>query len=166
MGRCSVGYQASKGKGPYRDNGGVIMIIRTATGKKDRKVHLYGQTMLRRTSPQQGNFNKRRNNRNRCKQKSATAGTTIDTRAGNRLRIQQRSFHRLDRMVRMKRTHNKRNPLGKGTQNNPRRVSRMEQAARDTEGTFHTLVAPKGKRPLTVWKRKSKEVAREKHGML
>jgi hypothetical protein len=61
-GRCSVGYQASKGKGPYRDNDGVIMIIRTVTGKKDRKVHLYGQTMLGRTSPQQGNFNKRRNN--------------------------------------------------------------------------------------------------------
>jgi hypothetical protein len=48
-------------------------------------------------------------------------------------------------MVRMKQMHSKRNPLRKGTQKNPRQVSRMEQAAKDVEGTFHTLIAPKGK---------------------
>jgi hypothetical protein len=36
--------------------------------KKDGKFHLYGQTMIGRTSLQQGKINKRRNNRNRCKQ--------------------------------------------------------------------------------------------------
>jgi hypothetical protein len=41
------------------------MIIRTVTREKDEKVHLYGKTMIGRTSPQQGNFNKRRNNINR-----------------------------------------------------------------------------------------------------
>jgi hypothetical protein len=137
------------------------MSICIMTGKKDGKVHLYGKTMPGRTSPQQGNLNKRRNNRNSCKQKSATTGDTTDTRVGNRLRIQQRSFHRPDRMVRMKRTHNKRNPLGKGTQNNPRRVSRMEQATKDAEGTFHTLVALKGK--VTI-NHLEKEIQRNRKG--
>jgi hypothetical protein len=84
------------------------MIIRTVTGKKDGKVHLYGQTMIGRTSPQQGKFNKRRNNRNRCKQKERNCrgyhrhkgrerrNPCVD---GNRLRIQQRSCHRPDGMV-------------------------------------------------------------------
>jgi hypothetical protein len=45
----------------------------------------------------------------------------------------------------MERMDNKRNPQGKGTPKNPRQISRMEQAEKDTEGTFHTLVAPKGK---------------------
>jgi hypothetical protein len=57
----------------YMDNGGFIMIICTMMGEKDGKVHLYGQTMILRMIPKQGKFNKRRNSRNRCKQKSATA---------------------------------------------------------------------------------------------
>jgi hypothetical protein len=76
---------------------------------------------------------------------------------GNMLRIQQRSCHRPDGVVRMKRMHNKRNPLGKGTLNNPRRVSRMEQAAKDAEGTFYTLVAPKGKATITRLEKEIKE---------
>jgi hypothetical protein len=61
----TVGYQVSRGKGSHRDNGRVIMIIRIVMGEKDGKVHLYGHTMIRRTSLKQGKFNKRRNNRNR-----------------------------------------------------------------------------------------------------
>jgi hypothetical protein len=157
-GEFPVGYQASRGKGQYRNNGRVIMIIRTVMGKKDGKFHLYGQTMIGRTSPQQGKFNKRINNRKRGKQKSAIAEATKRHKGRerrnpwvdrNRLRTQQRSSHRPDRMVRMKRTNNKRNPQGKGTLNNPRWVSRMEQAEKDVEGTFHTLVAPKGKETIT-----------------
>jgi hypothetical protein len=53
-------------------------------------------------------------------------------------------------MVRMKQMNNKRNPQGKGTQKNPQRVSRMKQEARDVEGTFHTMVAPKGKATI-IW---------------
>jgi hypothetical protein len=94
----------------------------------------------------------------RGKKKSATAEATKRHKGRerrnprvyrNRLRTQQRSSHRPDGMVRMKRTHNKRNHQGKGTLNNPRRVSRMDQAAKDAEGTFHTLVAPKGKATIT-----------------
>jgi hypothetical protein len=57
----------------------------------------------------------------------------------------------------MKQTHSKRNPLGKGTQNNPRRVSRMEQVEKDAEGTFHTLVSPRGKATIVRLEKKIKE---------
>jgi hypothetical protein len=50
------------------------------TGIKDDKFHLYEQTMI--GSPQQGKFNKRRNNSNRCKHKSTIVGATKDTRVG------------------------------------------------------------------------------------
>jgi hypothetical protein len=45
----------------------------------------------------------------------------------------------------MKKTHSKRNPLGKETQKNPQWISRMEQVAKYVEGTFHTLVSLRGK---------------------
>jgi hypothetical protein len=60
----TVGYQASRGRVPHRDKGRVIMIIQAATGKKDGSAHHYGQTMIGRTSSQQGMINKKRNNRN------------------------------------------------------------------------------------------------------
>jgi hypothetical protein len=165
MGSITLGSPASRGKGLHRDKDQVIMIKCTMTGKKERKVHLYEQTMIGRTSPQQGKLNKRRNNRNRCKQEEHNCrgyhrykgrerrNPCVDR---NRPRIQQRSCHRLDRMVRMKRTHNKRNPLGKETTNCLWRVSRMEQATKDTKGTFHTLVAPKGKAIITQWEKEIK----------
>ena len=58
--------------------------------------------------------------------------------------------------------HNKRNPQGKGTPNNPRRVSRMEQAEKDAKDTFHTLVALKGKETITQWEKKIKEKCKGK----
>jgi hypothetical protein len=45
--------------------------------------------------------------------------------------------------------HKKRNRLGKEVLNSPRRVSRMEQAAKDVKGNFQTRVAPKGKAAIT-----------------
>jgi hypothetical protein len=81
-GSSTVGYQASRGKGPYRDNGRVIMIIHTVTGKKDGKVHLYGQTMIGRTSPQQGISIREETTGIDANRKSATAGLPQDTRAG------------------------------------------------------------------------------------
>jgi hypothetical protein len=53
----------------------------------------------------------------------------------------------------MKRMHRKRNPQRKEPSTSPRRVSRMEQAARDAKGTFHTLVEPKGKATITWWEK-------------
>jgi hypothetical protein len=64
--------------------------------------------MIGRTSPHQGKFNKRLNNRKRGKQKSAIAKATKRHKGGerrnprvdmNRLRTQQRSSHRPDGIV-------------------------------------------------------------------
>jgi hypothetical protein len=60
-------------------------------------------------------------------------------------------------MVRMKGTHRNRNPLGKEVQISPQWVSRMEEAAKDAEGTFQTLVASKGKTVITHWEKEIKE---------
>jgi hypothetical protein len=152
------------------------MTIQTVTRKKDGKFHLYGQTMIGRTSPQQGKFNKRPNSRKRGKQKNAIAEATkrhkdkerrnprVDR---NRLRTQQRSSYRPDGMVRMKRTNNKRNPQGKGTPNNPRRLSRMEQAEkRRRRAPFILWLHRKERQPLPGWRRQSMKSAREKPGML
>jgi len=51
--------------------GRVIMSTHTKTGNKDRKVHLYGKTMIARTSPQLGKPHKRRSTRNRYRQEKS-----------------------------------------------------------------------------------------------
>jgi hypothetical protein len=158
--------QASRGRDPHRDKGRVIMIIRATTGKKDGSAHHYGKTMIGRTSSQQGTINKKRDNRNSRKQKEHNCRGYHRYKGRERknpcevryrLSIQQRSCDRPSGMVRMKRTHRKRNPLGKEVLNSPRRVSRMEQATKDAEGTFQTLVAPKGKATITRWEKEIKE---------
>jgi hypothetical protein len=60
-------------------------------------------------------------------------------------------------MVRMKRTHRKRNALVKEVPNIPRRMSRMEQVGKYVEGTFQTLFALKGKASITHWEKEIKE---------
>jgi hypothetical protein len=162
----TVGSQASRGRDPHRDKGRVIMIIRAATGKKDGRDHHYGQAMIGRTRSQQEKINKRKDNRNSHKQKERNnrgyhryKGRERKNPCEVRYRLsnQQRSCDRPSGMVRMKRTHRKRNPLGKEVPNSPRRVSRMEQATKDAEGTFQTLVAPKGKATITRWEKEIKE---------
>jgi hypothetical protein len=56
-------------------------------------------------------------------------------------------------MARLKKTHRKRNPLGKEVLNIQQWLTRMEQAAKDAEGTFETQVAPKGKESITRWEK-------------
>jgi hypothetical protein len=46
---------------------------------------------------------------------------------------------------------------GKEVSNNSRRLTRMEQATKDAEGTFQTLVAPKGKVNITRWEKELKD---------
>jgi hypothetical protein len=67
-------------------------------------------------------------------------------------------------MVRMKHMHRKRNPLGKEVPNSPRRVSRMEQMTKNVEGTFQTLVTPKGKTTITHWKKNQRKTQRQSLG--
>jgi hypothetical protein len=112
------------------------MIIRAATGKKDGRDHHYGQAMIGRTRSQQEKINKRKDNRNSRKQKERNCrgyhrykGRERKNPCEVRYRLsnQQRSCDRPSGMVRMKRMHRKRNPLGKEVLNSPRWVSRMEQ---------------------------------------
>jgi hypothetical protein len=56
-------------------------------------------------------------------------------------------------MVCLKKTHRKRNPLGKEVLNIQQWLTRMEQAVKHAEGTFETQVAPKGKESITRWEK-------------
>jgi hypothetical protein len=155
-GSSTVGCTMSRGKGRRRVYGRVIMITHTETGKKDGKVHLYGQTMIARMSPQLGKSHKRRSTRNRYRQEKRNCRSYHKNKGcvdRNRRRNQGKNYHKPVGMVRMKRTHSKRSPQGKEPLTSPRRITRMEQAARDAKGTFHTLVEPKGKATITRWEK-------------
>jgi hypothetical protein len=65
-------------------------------------------------------------------------------------------------MARLKKTHRKRNPLGKEVSNSSWWLTRMEQATKDAEGTFHTLVASKGKATITRWEKELKDKCKGK----
>jgi hypothetical protein len=142
------------------------MIIRAATEEKDGRDHHYGQPMIGRTRSQLEKINKRKDNMNSHKHKERNCkgyhkykGKERKNPYEERYRLsnQQRSCDRPNGMLRMKRTHRKRNPLGKEVLNSPQRVSRMEQAEKYTEGTFQTLVASKGKVAITRWEKEIKE---------
>jgi hypothetical protein len=60
-------------------------------------------------------------------------------------------------MAQLKHTHRKRSPLGKEFPEISRRLTGMEQAAKYVEGTFHTLVVPKGKATITRWEEELKD---------
>jgi hypothetical protein len=118
MGKSKVGYTAKRGNGQRRDNGRIVMVTHTETEKKDEKDHLYGQTMIARMSLQQENFHNRRSTRNRCsrtkrnrrshhKNKGSTRKNPWVDR--NKRRIQGKKHQNPSKMVRMKKTHVKRN---------------------------------------------------------
>jgi hypothetical protein len=79
----------------------------------------------------------------------------------NRRRIQGKNHHKPAKMVRMKKTHIKRNTQMEENPISHRRISRMEQAARDAKGTFQALVEPKGKATITRWE---KEITAKRKG--
>jgi hypothetical protein len=56
-------------------------------------------------------------------------------------------------MVLMKKTHVKRNTQMEENLTSHRKISRMEQAARDAKGTLQALVKPKGQATITRWER-------------
>jgi len=154
--RSTVGYATSRGKGRRKFYSGVIMITHTEIGKKDGKVHLYGHTMISRTSPQLGKSHKRRSTRNSYRQEKRNYKGYHNNKGGanrNRRITQGKNYHKPVEMVRMKKTHSKRIPQGKEPLTSPWRITRIEQAARDAKGTFHTLVEPKGKATITGWEK-------------
>jgi hypothetical protein len=48
-------------------------------------------------------------------------------------------------------------PHWEGSPDSSRRLTRMEQATKEAEGTFHSLVAPKGKKAITRWEKELKD---------
>jgi hypothetical protein len=67
-------------------------------------------------------------------------------------------------MVRMKNTQSKRGLQGEGLTTSTRKITRMEQVAREAKGTFFAQVNPKGKRPSTIGSEKSTPRTKAKHG--
>jgi hypothetical protein len=138
------------------------MVTHTEIEKKDGKDHLYGQTMIARTSPQHENFHKRRSTRNRCSQTKrnnirhnknkgpARRNPWVDR---NRRRIQGKNRHKPAKTVHMKKTHVKRNTQMDENPISHRKISSMEQAAQDAKGTFQALVKPKVQATITRWEK-------------
>jgi hypothetical protein len=56
-------------------------------------------------------------------------------------------------MVRIKKTHSERGLKGKEPSTSTQRITSMEQAAREANGTFLTQVDPKGKAIINRWER-------------
>jgi hypothetical protein len=134
--------------------------------KVDGSAHHRGQTKTKRTGSQKGKVNKKKDNRNRHKQKERNSRdyyrakgreskNTCEVR--HKPSNQNKSCDMQSGMARLKQTHRKRNPPRKEVLNNSRRLTRMEQAAKDAEGTFQTLVALKGKATITWWEKELKD---------
>jgi hypothetical protein len=139
-----------------RDDDRAPKSTHSETVKKDQKVHLYERPMIVGTSPQPGKSHKRRNTRNshRLERSNYRAHLTYQEGANrNRRRTQDKNHHKQAEMVRMKKTHSKRGPQGKEPPTSARRITRMEQAAREAKGTFLTQVDPKGKAIINRWER-------------
>jgi hypothetical protein len=60
-------------------------------------------------------------------------------------------------MAHLKHTQRKRSPQGKDISESSRHLTRIEQAAREEENTFHTMVSPKGKATINKWEEEIKE---------
>jgi hypothetical protein len=124
--------------------------------KKDQKVHLYERPMITRISPQPGKSHKRRNIRDshRPERSNYRGHPTYQEGANrNRGRIQDKNHQNQTEMVRMKNTQSKRGPQGEELPTSARKITRMEQAAREAKGTFLTQVDPKGKAVIDRWER-------------
>jgi hypothetical protein len=123
------------------------------------------------TGPQQRKFHKKRDNKSKRKQKEQSSkgqysfkGRVIKEtcEVRDRHNSQSKIHGRKRGMARLKHTQRKRSPLGKEFLKSLRRLTRMEQATKDAEGTFHTLVASKGKEAITWWEEELKDECKGK----
>jgi len=121
--------------------------------------------MIVRTSLQLGKPHKRRNTRDSHRPMRSNYRSHLTYQEGanrNRRRIQDKKHHKQVEMVRMKKIHSKRGPQGKESTTSARRITRMEQAAREAKGTFLTQVDPKGKAIINRWEREINTTGRSK----
>jgi len=150
----TVGSEASKGSGKYRDKGGTIMIKRCLPKNKNGSAHHLGKIMARSMGSQRGKYHKKRDIKKRSKQKERSSKVSYSFKGRQsketyevrcRLSYQSKICGRQSGMARLKHMHKKRNPLGKEFLEISRRLTRMEQVEKYAKGTFHILVASKGK---------------------
>jgi hypothetical protein len=130
--------------------------------------------MIGRMISQRGKVNKKRDKMNRCKQKECNSRDYQSFKvreSKNTCEVrykpsnQKRSWERKSRMDRMKQMNRKRNPLGKEVPKSSRRVTKIEQEVKDAEGTFQTLLAPKGNETITQWENELRTSAKVNCGM-
>jgi hypothetical protein len=147
-GSGTVGCTTCRDKGWCRGYGRVITSTHTETEKKDRKVHLYGQTMIARTSPQMGKSHKRRSTRNSYRQEKSNCRGYHKNKGGanrNRRRTQGKNYHKPVEMVRMKKTHSKRSPQGKEPLISPQEDYKDGASGQRSQGYFSYAGRTKGK---------------------
>jgi hypothetical protein len=152
-----------------RDNDKVIKCTRSGTEDTDRKDHLDEQAMIARTGhqkiPQPGWLHKGRdtNNYHRTEHCNYRGHLTYQKEVKqNRERTQRKNYHLQAKMVRMKKTSSKRGPQGKEPPLSARRMTRIEQAAREAKSTFLMKVDTKGKTTIKRWEREINNARRGK----
>jgi len=162
----TIGLQASKGSGKYRDKGGTVMIKQSLPTNNDGSAHHLKQIMAGSIGLQQRKCHKKRDSRRKNKQKNHSSEgqysfkdrvikETCEVR--DRHNSQIRIYGRKREMARLKHMQRKRIPLRKEFPESSRRLTRMEQVEKYVEGTFHTLVSSKGKEAITWWEEELKD---------
>jgi hypothetical protein len=137
-----------------RDNDRVIKCTCSGTESSDWQDHLDEQIMIARMGPQPVWLHKGWDTRtyHRTRHRNYRGHLTYQKEVQrNRERTQRKNHHLQVKMVRMKKTSSKRGPQGKEPPQSARRMTRIEQAARDARNTFLTKTDNKGKTIIKRW---------------
>jgi hypothetical protein len=119
---------------------------------KDRKIRLYGRQMITWRRSLSGKLYKRRSIRDSDRPTSSNSKDQ-EGESSSRERNHDRSHDFQEKMVRRKNTQSKRGPQGEELPISARKITRMEQAAREAKGTFLEQVDTKGKAVIDIWER-------------
>jgi hypothetical protein len=147
------------------------MIIRALTGKLTEALITSSKPRLKGQARSGGKVNKKRDNRNRRNQKEHNNRDYYRVKGRERKNTcevrhrpsnQNRSCGRQSGMARLKKTHRKRNPPWEGSPEQFTAVNKNGAGNERCEGTFQTLVAPKGKETITRWEKELKDKCKGK----
>jgi hypothetical protein len=160
------GYNASRDRSKDRGRDRNIMARPALPANNEGRAHHLRLKLVGGTGPQKRERYKKKSCRQECNQKVLASKENYSLRSRivkERRRVRQREkgkrrySGRHRNMARLKHTQRKRIPLGKDIPESSRRLTRIEQVAREVENTFHTLVSPKGKATVNKWEEEIKE---------
>jgi hypothetical protein len=169
--RTSTGPRASR----YRDNRDRskdrgsdrnIMARFSLPDNKEGRAHHLRLELVGGTGTQKRDHYKKKSCRQGYNQKGLASGERYSlklrsVKGRRRVRYQEKGLSRESGrnrgMARMKHTQRKRSPQGKEIPESSRRLTRIEQAARDATNTFQTMVSQKGKEAVNKWEEEIKE---------